>query len=110
MPRAFLAWKSHDLPNMQHHSAGHAARLRRFVSSSGLVPDLRVLPKAVSDVRFRSRSAAFAKNSSSRGLDPGHPPSTKSIPKASSLLRMSSLSSQENDTPSHCAPSRSVVS
>ena len=110
IPRASVTWKSQVFPNMQHHSAGLAARLFRFWSSSGLEPCLRVLPNAVREV-FSSFSAdALERNSSVPGLDPGHPHSTKSTPKASRRFSMSTLSSHENDTPSHWAPSRRVVS
>ena len=108
--RASVTWKSHVFPNMQHHSAGQAARAFRLGSSSGGIPYLRVLPKAVRAVLERPSLPAFSKNSSSRGLEPGHPPSTKSTPNSSSLDSMSSLSSHENETPSVCAPSLRVVS
>ena len=110
MPRACVTWKSHDFPNMQHHPTGAAASALRLGSSCGRDPCLRVLPKATSSVVARSISAALAKNSSSLGLEPGHPPSTKSKPVVSSLFRTSSLSSQENETPSVWAPSLRVVS
>ena len=108
--RASVTWKSQVFPKMQHHPTGQDDSAMRLESSSGPMPCLCVLPNAVREAFPRSILHALSKNSSSRGLEPGHPPSTKSMPNSSSFARMSSLSSQENDTPSVWAPSLRVVS
>ena len=46
----------------------------------------------------------------SRGLEPGQPPSIKSIPKLSIFSASRNLAATESEIPSHCVPSLKVVS
>ena len=80
-------------------------------SSLALAPARRVAPKATSWACLKSISCrARAKNSVSRGLAPGQPPSMKPTPKSSRCRAMASLSATVRLMPSRCAPSRRVVS
>jgi hypothetical protein len=54
------------------------------------------MPKAVSVLCRNVSRVASRKNSVSRGLAPGHPPSTNGTPIESSACRTFSLSSTEN--------------
>ena len=109
--RASTTCISDDLATMQTASVWALTRWRRVSSSSALTPARRVEPKATSvDRGSESSVGARAKNSSSLGLAPGHPPSMKVTPRWSSCSATRSLSSTVSESPSCCDPSRSVVS
>ncbi len=105
---ALSTWKSQVFPNTVQTGAGDEARAAMQASALSGTPARRVLPKAQSLDLFSSGGSP--KNSSSTGLEPGHPPSTYGIPKASSRRATSRLSAAEKETPSPWAPSRREVS
>ncbi len=109
--RASSTWRSWDLATSVITGAPDATSAASWASSAALPPACLVAPKATNWAFFRSSSAAArAKNSVSRGLAPGQPPSMKPTPKSSRWRAMVSLSATVRWMPSRCAPSRRVVS
>ncbi len=77
MRRASSTWKSQDLPKIVTTGvSGLQERLHVGVVGSGSTSARQVLPKAASLACSSRRPRASRKNSMSRGLEPGHPPST----------------------------------
>ncbi len=73
---ASVTCSSEDLATMQTAGVSALTRKRRVSSWSARTPARRVDPKATSRAVVRlSSEGARAKNSSSLGLAPGHPPS-----------------------------------
>ncbi len=109
--RASTTCISDDLATMHTASVWALTRWRSVSSSSALTAARRVEPNATSvDLDSESSVGARAKNSSSFGLAPGHPPSMKVTPRWSSCSATRSLSSTVSDSPSCWEPSRRVVS
>ena len=109
--RASSTWRSCDLATSVITGAPDSSSALTCGSSEALPPARRVAPKATSSACLKSISCwARAKNSVSRGLAPGQPPSMKPTPKSSRCRAMVSLSATVRLMPSRCAPSRSVVS
>ena len=108
---ASATWRSQDFATMQATGAPASIRLASTASSSGLTPARRVEPNATSvAVPSVSSFLARAKNSTSLGLAPGHPPSMKVTPRWSSCSATRSLSSTVSESPSCWLPSRRMVS
>ena len=96
---------------MQMISVSASSRARIWGSFSTRREGRRVDPKAVSWLLDRDNSVlARAKNSSSLGRAPGHPPSMKWTPSSSRREAIRSLSETVREIPSCWAPSRRVVS
>ena len=78
---AFWTWRSQDLPKMAtHRCSGLHQRLEVPLSSEAQTPALRVLPNADQFGHESNRLGAASKKALSLGLDPGQPPSMKSMP------------------------------
>ena len=102
--------KSHVFPNIVTYGVP-ASRSRAICGSSETFTlARRVEPNAAIFACFKRRFLACSKNAMSRGLEPGHPPSMKSIPKLSIFSASLSFAATERDMPSHWVPSLNVVS
>ena len=107
---ARVTCSSHVLPTMVTTGAPLATRSAKPRSSSAATSFLQVEPNAAMRACLSGRSCTRRKNAMSFGFDAGNPPSMKSMPNASRRSTMRSLSSSDNVMPSHCSPSRSVLS
>ena len=107
---ARVTCSSHVLPTMVTTGAPLPTRSASPWSSSAATPFLHVEPNAAMRACLSGMSCTRWKNAISLGLEAGNPPSMKSMPNASSRSTMRSLSSSESVMPSHCSPSRNVLS
>ncbi len=107
---ARVTCSSHVFPTMVATGAPLATRSARPWSSSAATPFLHVEPNAAMRACLSGMSCTRWKNAMSFGFDAGKPPSMKSMPNASKRWTMRSLSSSDNVMPSHCSPSRNVLS
>ena len=104
-------WRSCDLATTVMIGACESKSARTCSSSAAFTLGRRVAPKATNCAFLNFNSLATrAKNSVSRGLAPGQPPSIKPTPRSSRCLAIVILSWTERFKPSCCAPSRNVVS
>ena len=76
MRRSSRTWRSQVFPTSVTTGVLAASNSFRLASWAGFADGLRVVPKAATRVFLRSRFRTAWKNSASRGLDPGKPPST----------------------------------
>ena len=106
----WVTCKSEVLPTRHAYLNPVSSMMSRLASSSARILARRVLPKTTISAFFSFSALAFWKNSASRGLEPGQPPSMKLTPISSRREAISSLSTTEKETPSFCAPSLNVVS
>lgn len=100
--RTSVACSDHDLPNITAKSTSAFIILFRLISSFTLTSFLLVLPKAAILALDSLYFFISLKNSSSLGLDPGHPPSIYSTPSSSKSSAILILSFRVKDIFAPC--------